>query len=197
MLPEWSQALSVHNDELDAQHKRLFEIAAKAYSFTYKQAKKEEIISILRELLRYTQEHFHDEEIYMEAIGYPDLLVHRDMHKFIVKEMAEIVREVKTLDDLRDRIIVITKKWLFEHIIKEDMQYEKFRRNSCILPQLEGDETGIQEMKDMQDEAVKYVCDCENKVHLVPYKVHKKIQTQGSVFCCKECKGAIRIFEIR
>ena len=197
MLPEWSAAISVRNDDLDAQHKKLFEIAKRAYSFSYKQATKEEIIKLLRELLRYTQEHFHDEEIYMEAIGFPGLAEHREKHRAIVKEMTEIVKEIKTLDDLRDRLIIITKKWLFEHIIKEDMQYEKFRRTSMAVPQIDiaQEIEKIEEIAGLEETAIKYICNCENKVHLVPYRVHEKIQSQDSVFCCKACKGPIKIFE--
>ena len=71
MLPSWSKELSIHNDAIDEQHKKLFEIARRAYALTNKKATKEEIITILRELLNYTQEHFKDEEAYMESIYYP------------------------------------------------------------------------------------------------------------------------------
>ena len=71
MLPSWSKELSVRNDAIDEQHKKLFEIAGRAYELTNKKATKEEIITILRELLNYTKEHFKDEEAYMESIYYP------------------------------------------------------------------------------------------------------------------------------
>ena len=65
MLPSWSKELSVHNEAIDEQHKKLFEIAGRAYALTNKKATKEEIITILSELLNYTQEHFKDDEAYM------------------------------------------------------------------------------------------------------------------------------------
>lgn len=36
MLPTWTKDISVHNDKIDAQHKKLFEIAGRAYMMTEK-----------------------------------------------------------------------------------------------------------------------------------------------------------------
>lgn len=41
MLPAWSKEISVHNEKIDEQHKKLFEIAGRAYMMTEKnQAKR-------------------------------------------------------------------------------------------------------------------------------------------------------------
>ncbi|PZT49078.1 hypothetical protein B6S12_00345 [Helicobacter valdiviensis] len=188
MLPVWTKELSVHNDAIDEQHKKLFEIAGKAYALTNKQVTKEEIIVILRELLSYTQEHFKDEEAYMESIFYPNLEKHREKHKGIIKDMTSAVMQIKNINDLKEKLAVIAKKWLLEHILKEDMQIEKFRRNTC---QIAIPEVSYEEVQ--EEQKIKYVCSCPNKVHNVPLKIHDRIQNEGANFNCKVCKEPIKL----
>lgn len=184
MLPVWSKDISVHNDRIDEQHKKLFEIAGRDYALTNKQTSKEEIIEILRELLQYTQEHFKDEEQYMASIYYPYLEQHKAKHREIIRDMTVSVTNIRNVNDLKTQLGVIAKKWLLEHILKEDMQIEKFRRNTCQLPAREIED-------DFVEEKEKYGCECPNKVHLVPLDVHKRIQ-EGAVFSCKVCSKQIR-----
>lgn len=92
------------------------------------------MIGVLRELLEYTKEHFKDEEEYMQSISFPRLEAHRAIHQDIIRDMVSAVTRVQNLNDLKDEIAKIAKNWLLVHIIKEDMQIEKFRRNTCPLP---------------------------------------------------------------
>ena len=208
MLPSWSKELSVHNEAIDEQHKKLFEIAGRAYALTnkkatkeeiitilrellnYTQEQKEEIITILRELLNYTQEHFKDEEAYMESIYYPRLIQHKERHREIIRDMTSAVMQIRNVDDLKEQLAVIAKKWLLEHIIREDMQIEKFRRSTCqITPQ----ETKVKNI--VEESKVQYTCNCQGKVHLVPLELHNKIQKENVIFNCKTCKGRIKLLE--
>ncbi|WP_300765380.1 bacteriohemerythrin [Helicobacter sp. UBA3407] len=191
MLPAWSKEISVHNEKIDEQHKKLFEIAGRAYMMTEKKSSKEEVIGVLRELLEYTKEHFKDEEEYMQSISFPRLEAHRAIHQDIIRDMVGAVTRVQNLNDLKDEIAKIAKNWLLVHIIKEDMQIEKFRRNTCPLP-IKPAELKLEE-KPMQTEnkKIEYLCGCPNKVHYVPLDVDKKIRA-GGVFNCKVCKQAIQ-----
>ncbi len=192
MLPSWSKEISVHNEKIDAQHKKLFEIAGRAYMMTEKKSSKEEVIGVLRELLEYTKEHFKDEEEYMQSISFPRLEAHRVRHQEIIKDMVSAVMQVQNLNGLKDEIAKIAKNWLLEHIIKEDMQIEKFRRNTCPLPQAKPVESKNTEIPtNLGDRKIEYTCSCPNKVHYVPVEVDQKIRA-GGVFNCKVCKQAIQ-----
>lgn len=193
MLPAWSKEISVHNEKIDEQHKKLFEIAGRAYMMTEKKSSKEEVIGVLRELLEYTKVHFKDEEEYMQSISFPRLEAHREIHQEIIRDMVGAVTRVQNLNDLKDEIAKIAKNWLLVHIIKEDMQIEKFRRNTCPLPQAKPAEPKPEEPKPAKAEEKKfeYFCGCPNKVHYVPAEIDKKIRA-GGVFNCKVCKQAIQ-----
>ena len=70
-IPKWDNEYSIHSDIIDAQHKKLFEIAEKAGTLISKQVDSKEIKKILAELFEYMKVHFRDEEQYMDSIGYP------------------------------------------------------------------------------------------------------------------------------
>ncbi|WP_297809607.1 hemerythrin family protein [uncultured Helicobacter sp.] len=189
MLPTWSKEISVHNEKIDEQHKKLFEIAGRAYMMTEKKSSKEEVIGVLRELLEYTKEHFKDEEAYMQSISFPRLEMHRGRHQEIIRDMISAVTQVQNLNNLKDEIAKIAKNWLLEHIIKEDMQIEKFRRNTCPLPPQKPIEPNIEEQR-LDERKKEYICGCPQKVHYVSEEVDKKIRA-GGVFNCKVCKQVI------
>lgn len=191
MLPTWSKEISVHNEKIDEQHKKLFEIAGRAYMMTEKKSSKEEVIGVLRELLEYTKEHFKDEEEYMQSISFPRLEAHRVIHQDIIRDMVSAVTRVQNLNDLKDEIAKIAKNWLLVHIIKEDMQIEKFRRNTCPLPIKPAEPKPEEKPVQTENKKIEYLCGCPNKVHYVPLDVDKKIRA-GGVFNCKVCKQAIQ-----
>ncbi|CAM3632713.1 MULTISPECIES: bacteriohemerythrin [Helicobacter] len=191
MLPAWSKEISVHNEKIDEQHKKLFEIAGRAYMMTEKKSSKEEVIGVLRELLEYTKEHFKDEEEYMQSISFPRLEAHRAIHQDIIRDMVSAVTRVQNLNDLKDEIAKIAKNWLLVHIIKEDMQIEKFRRNTCPLPIKPTEPKPEEKPVQTENKKIEYFCSCPNKVHYVPIDVDKKIRA-GGVFNCKVCKQAIQ-----
>ena len=191
MLPIWDESISVHDDAIDAQHKKLFEIAKRAYAFSHKSADKKEIIIILKELLDYTQQHFRDEEAYMESFNFPQLENHKEKHRAIVQEMITIAKTIKNLEDFKKQIIIITKRWLLEHILQDDMEYAKFKQNTCPIHY----DTPPDQKKSSQtqsNEKVKYRCDCKGKVHLVSKETHQKIQSKQTSFSCKTCKKTIQ-----
>lgn len=190
MLPSWTKDLSVHNEVIDEQHKKLFEIAGRAYALINKKATKEEIVAILKELLNYTQEHFKDEEEYMESIYYPRLEQHREKHREIIQDMTNSVMQIRNVDDLKEKLAMIAKKWLLEHIIREDMQIEKFRRSVCQITPSKPKNSSDEEKK------IKYTCQCKGKIHLVPLALHNKIQKEKALFNCKVCKATIQFLGI-
>lgn len=188
MLPKWDDKFSVHNSHIDAQHKQLFKLAGQAYALANKQITIEEIKALLMGFFDYMKKHFRDEEIYMEAIGYPDLERHHQIHRKIVQDLAGLIQETKNADDLKEKLAIIAKDWLLTHILQEDMKIEQYRRQSYKNGQAE--EESSFEQTPQAEEIYHYVCNCPGKVHDVPYLVHKKIKN-GASFRCRSCKTAI------
>lgn len=130
MLPKWDNSYSVHNAKIDEQHKKLFKLAAKVEVVSDRSVSKNEVKELLAEFFNYMKDHFNDEEKYMQLIGYPNLEEHRKIHKEIIQTMINLIKDIKSTNDLKEKLYIVAKKWLLEHILYEDMKVEKWRSSS-------------------------------------------------------------------
>lgn len=90
----WDNAYSIGHDKVDKEHKRLFEIASEIYQCNNN---KEEVMSIVKELIKYTKFHFKNEENYMKSIGYAGLEEHSNIHNQIVQNLNVLVKKFPTM----------------------------------------------------------------------------------------------------
>lgn len=192
MLPKWSDSYSIDNEHIDAQHKHLFELAGEVEAVVDRSVSKGKIKALLTAFFYYMRDHFRDEEKYMESIGYPELEIHRKIHREIVESMVHLISTIKTTNDLKERLFIIAKKWLLEHILFEDMKITDFARTQAYLKSADfvPDFTYLEE-KDDEEGAYSYICGCENKVHKVSLDIHQRIQIAEKEVRCKACNQAI------
>ena len=181
-IPKWDDEYSIHNDIIDKQHKKLFEIAERAGTLISKQVDSKEIKKILTELFEYMKVHFRDEEQYMDSIGYPGLARQKELHKAIIADMTDLIQNIKY--DFKQKLAIITEQWLIEHILKEDMLIEKYRaehEKEISTHAQSGNEKVVSHI---------YTCGCNREFRVLD-TIHKKIQN-GQVFHCKKCGQPIR-----
>lgn len=190
----WDNSYSIHNAHIDAQHKQLFDLAKQAYVMLNRRVTSEEIREMLLGFFNYIKEHFHDEEQYMEKIGYPNLEEHKKIHSEITKSLVTLIKNVKNVNDMKEKLHVIAKKWLLEHILKEDMKIEHFRRSMLIAENADSKASDVCDLP--TNEIYYYACDCEGKIHDVPIDIHRRIE-RGERFRCKTCKEDIRCVKVQ
>lgn len=125
---EWRDEFSVNNSEIDAQHKKLFQIASKAYALlkdSKKEDKYDEIVGILEELKEYSQYHFTFEENYMKEIGYRKLLSHKTIHDDFIQRINNV--NLNDIDGNQSKYLLETldfiMNWISEHILGADKLY--------------------------------------------------------------------------
>ncbi|MBX0925526.1 hemerythrin family protein [Campylobacter jejuni] len=196
LIPTWNEKYSIHDTMIDIQHQKLFELAGKVESAVYKFVKREELKEILTELFNYMKEHFDNEEQYMQEIHYPYLNEHKIMHKNIIRDMSYLIQNIKTTNDLKEKLYTIMSEWLLEHILYEDMKVEQYRRSS--LASEDDGEVSFEEVKEEKDDenaVYLYTCECVGQMHDVPFGIHQKIQLKGVKFKCKKCKEAIQFYK--
>ncbi|AJC86314.1 hemerythrin-like metal-binding domain protein [Campylobacter sp. RM16704] len=190
---KWANEYSVHNKTIDDQHKALFEIAKKAYFMTENHASINEIRSVLIELFEYVKTHFKDEENYMEKIGYPDLARHKKIHREITNSLIVLVKNIKTVNEFKEKLNIITEKWLLEHILKEDMKYHTYEKQKLKEKEYTFEEDIVSTEPIFEEFAPKYVvyvCGCINEKHKISYRLHQQI-LKGVKYNCKFCKKII------
>jgi hemerythrin len=131
---EWDETLSVHNDEMDEQHKKWISIHNRLHDVliggTFDQIEKTgaDTLQAMQEYVRY---HFQYEEEYMKKINFPGVVEHRRIHKDFDNQIYKYNRELlegKII--LRSEIMKVLKNWLLEHIMHEDQKYCLFLENS-------------------------------------------------------------------
>lgn len=196
LIPTWNEKYSIHDTMIDIQHQKLFELADKVESAVYKFVKREELKEILTELFNYMKEHFNNEEQYMQEIHYPYLNEHKIMHKNIIRYMSYLIQNIKTTNDLKEKLYTLMSEWLLEHILYEDMKVEQYRRSS--LASEDDGEVSFEEVKEEKDDenaVYLYTCECVGQMHDVPFGIHQKIQLKGVKFKCKKCKEAIQFYK--
>lgn len=184
MLPEWDRKYSINNEKLDSQHQKLFELAAKVEEISDRPIYQVELKKLVAEFFSYIKVHFQDEEAYMAEIKYPYLEEHRLMHKQITKSMIKLIQSIKSTNDLKEKLYLVVNSWLIEHIIQHDMMIEHWRQSTQVKNTSDTFEEEPQKPKKFS-----YQCQCEGKIHKVPYDIHLKMQYSKVQFKCKECSS--------
>lgn len=123
---KWTNDLSVHNTEIDIQHKKLLELGATLESFSKSSHKtRHEFIEIIKALKAYTVYHFEMEEKMLEKARYPQLDGHKLIHKGFVNEIENVNLDRFDFENSKDmdKLILFLSKWVIQHIKNEDFKY--------------------------------------------------------------------------
>lgn len=128
---EWNSKYSVGMEEIDEQHKKLFDLINDVRNSIKSGQSKESIASCIRELDYYACYHFELEEKYMEKNNFPNLDEHKLQHK-------EFIRGIKNFKDNLDPEKVISAynilefliNWISFHILESDKEYAYYINNN-------------------------------------------------------------------
>ncbi len=134
----WKEEFSVNFEEIDNQHKRLFEIGSKIYDIIELNDNcdhYDEIMEILNELTDYTVFHFEYEENLLKNLGYTELEHQKFEHMFFVKKLRKLASkdidkdQTESASDIAKFVI----DWVSGHILKSDMKYKDFLKEKGII----------------------------------------------------------------
>jgi hemerythrin len=124
---EWDQGLLIGIEKIDAQHRKLFELANLFFESLAMTKGPDLGQSVLRGLVAYVRTHFADEEDAMRRMGYPELAAHLDQHKALTAHVYDLA---KRWDDGQpidtDALCRFLRQWLSEHIGIEDKKIGTF-----------------------------------------------------------------------
>lgn len=110
---------------IDNEHRELFSIVETAYNLvkSYSVADSyDEVLNTLDRLKQYTEEHFRDEEEYMESIHYEGLDAQKRAHEAFIYKLASI--DLTKVDEdpqkYMESLIEFLLGWLVQHILYVD-----------------------------------------------------------------------------
>lgn len=122
---EFKEIYKTGIDSIDAEHRRLFEIAEEAYQLQQNEFipdKYDNLVSILEELRDYTKTHFAHEEAYMKEIGYKGMFIQKVQHDAFIQKLEDM--DLSAIDENSDAaisdILKFLTDWLVDHILHVD-----------------------------------------------------------------------------
>lgn len=125
---EWQDAYSVNINEIDTQHKRMFQLGASLYQMSKHvdtQYDSEALMDIIEELCEYTIYHFETEERHFDRYAYPDKENHEKQHRAFIDFLSKLNIddiEHRTSDSLSNLLNYI-EGWITNHILVEDQKF--------------------------------------------------------------------------
>jgi hemerythrin-like metal-binding protein len=119
--------------EMDKDHEQLVSIANRISALVEQpDFRLSDFSTELRDLKRYTVDHFAREEAYMARIAYPGLAEHKLQHAKIMEALAALATEGPTKGaKIALSLRLFTQVWLYEHISGDDAKYAKFAKGKA------------------------------------------------------------------
>lgn len=120
-LITWSDALSVGNAEIDAQHQKLVQLINGLHSHMIAGDAHEVMGKVLDRMIEYTAFHFGTEEKLMAQSGYPASAVHIAEHRKLVAKALDLQARFKSgKTALTMETMAFLRDWLQHHIAESD-----------------------------------------------------------------------------
>lgn len=124
----WTDELSVQIPSIDAQHKNLIGIINNLYDSMQVGKANSVMKKILADLAQYTVTHFSYEERLFRQYAYPYMGSHQHAHVGLIDQLKELQEQLDDGTSISIKTFAFLKKWLTEHIMKEDHEYSEFLR---------------------------------------------------------------------
>jgi hemerythrin len=118
---EWSDELSVGVDMMDKQHQNLIDKINILIEDINNDSP--DILKDFSALGGFVVEHFNDEEKYMESIEFPNLEIHKNIHKQLLEKVGEFGQMIESGNLDKGQLVNFLKMWLKSHIMGIDMKY--------------------------------------------------------------------------
>lgn len=128
--PHFESGFLVGIEQIDTEHRQLFEIAARVYDSLGTKTgdgAADAARAATAELIDYTATHFASEESLMEAAAYPDLENHRKLHRHLISQ----ARDMEMRAEFGEQYVPVELShflytWLVEHIQANDKKFGEF-----------------------------------------------------------------------
>ena len=129
----WNDSFSLGNEQVDLQHKNLFELVNGLINACLDGSDMERLQETLNFLVNYAVRHFHFEEELQQLYHYPDYGRHKKLHddfKQTIGELVERYNQNGSSAELNSDVNKIVVRWLINHIQREDKKIGEHMQNT-------------------------------------------------------------------
>jgi hemerythrin len=135
-LAIWNDSLLTSNDLVDEQHRELYQLVNDLHNAIVKGQDNSILLPTVDKLIKYTVEHFREEECLMKEVDYPGFEAHKHQHEELTRKVKEQVENYRTGKSvLAISLSSFMTKWLQHHVRQEDyavVNYIRARQRAHI-----------------------------------------------------------------
>jgi hemerythrin len=128
----WYDSYSVELEELDNQHKELFETLSQIFTIFEEQGLGPEYKKKLNQYFESLESHLAFEESLMTRLEYPRYLIQKNGHVSILTIISKYKETQKHSDSAELDFLEKMKEWLLVHTLIEDRKYSQFFREKGL-----------------------------------------------------------------
>jgi diguanylate cyclase (GGDEF)-like protein/hemerythrin-like metal-binding protein len=131
----WSEDFCSGNGLIDAQHQALFKLANQLFESIQAGLPKAEVLHLVEKLFGEIRQHFHDEEVIVTAVGFPDSEYHAREHVRLV-EHGLVVIDKFSRDQLpiTDFCSFLVNEVVMHHLLRDDRQFFRYLKAAASAP---------------------------------------------------------------
>ncbi len=123
---DWEDKYSVGVEEIDNQHKRMFEVINELLDAINTNSTEESLGHIIESLIQYKKFHFATEEKYFKEFNYDETIEHINKHKeFNDKLNALKEKYLNYTVEFAFELVDFLEDWLLNHLTVVDQKYIK------------------------------------------------------------------------
>lgn len=126
---EFTEDCMIHVEEIDNEHRRLFQMINEAVALVDSTDDVQAIASnLIKNLKDYAATHFAHEEAYMERLNDPELELQKKAHAAFTAKINAFEPDTSTPEALRaslQGLLEYLVRWLYRHILSSDMMIGK------------------------------------------------------------------------
>ena len=123
----WEDKYSVKVAEIDAQHKKMFEMINNLFHALEQSKAQEQLQPILKGFIDYADYHFATEEKYFNQFNYPGKDVHIQAHRaYTGKVQALLKKSAEDTTLVSVQLMDFVEDWWIQHVTMMDQQYAQF-----------------------------------------------------------------------
>jgi len=128
MQMTWTDALTVGDVLIDAQHRAFFDEVNAVVRALRDGAPRQLVQRFHREFVIALARHFRDEELLLARVNYPDYDHHQAEHRALMASVSALAEILAGADTHAELMMVVrnTVTALVEHMALEDMRYRRY-----------------------------------------------------------------------
>lgn len=120
---EWNEQLRLGVDPMDKDHQKIIALMNELERAKERNANFSVLDRAFKALADFTNEHFRDEEVYMESIGFKQLTSHKLIHERLLNTLQQHYLDFKQSQKLSEEVFTFLRFWLKSHICGIDKKY--------------------------------------------------------------------------